>query len=828
MSDKIHTLNIDETNYPIYGKGVILADDSYLNSNLDNGFDYLVGVDSVEPGNLYKQYYTTLKRSDLIYGKTNGDSRCINVGRGPDEAAKQPILYGEYSDSDHTTNIVNVGQNANTINIGYTSNYCNLGRGAEHVSIGEDAQYIAIGEANEYLGLYINTYYQNVTLQTIKDRDAATVSHVLFDSPYKADHIYNRAYFINNLCCPHTEDYEGAVNYIQLFDSQYAINIGKFNTTLKYPHHYCLVPKDDTKLSELTDSGWNTDVIKKLWDYDGYNQFILMHNGEIGIAGEYKLNYHNGYWYKIDVNDARASDVQVDTQYYNTHKCASALSINPDTFKLNDDADDVLPTYNVDLGYCANNVSIGAPSSCVTIGNCISMTDDRFWPMHVSEMDAYNLTDDYNSHGDTLKASAPKVYGEVHVGDYVEKITIGNALGGIDMQRIKRYNDPRYYHNVINIGYINDDALNSGIAGFYDPHPYIGIGTHLGYAQVPGIDAGLYMTSAVPGKKVKIVGSELSDLKDGLNNEKYRCKLQISNNRCEIISGDKNVFNSIHYKKYSDDKSSITSQRHALFIGNGVSANAEGISFNELDYSTYISGIDNNDDEGCRTGVHIMAKPMLINNTFTGKKLIDDVDQYTMTIAPDTASIDYVYEYKDEAGDTGISSESVITITRKSTESGDGQTNQTNVIVVGGSIMPSAGSNESIDDTVSLGSLVEDRPFGYVYANYLYGTPADTSDERLKNFGDNITVDFDKLAQLRKAYFTWKDEKKPGTNIGMSAQEIRDIYPEIVHELDNGTLTVEYPKLAVIALAAVDELHKKNVELESRLSKIESMLEKLT
>jgi hypothetical protein len=49
-----------------------------------------------------------------------------------------------------------------------------------------------------------------------------------------------------------------------------------------------------------------------------------------------------------------------------------------------------------------------------------------------------------------------------------------------------------------------------------------------------------------------------------------------------------------------------------------------------------------------------------------------------------------------------------------------------------------------------------------------------------------------------------------------------------VHELDNGTLTVEYPKLAVIALAAVDELHKKNVELESRLSKIESMLEKLT
>jgi hypothetical protein len=37
-------------------------------------------------------------------------------------------------------------------------------------------------------------------------------------------------------------------------------------------------------------------------------------------------------------------------------------------------------------------------------------------------------------------------------------------------------------------------------------------------------------------------------------------------------------------------------------------------------------------------------------------------------------------------------------------------------------------------------------------------------------------------------------------------------------------LTVDYTKLSVIALAAVDELHKKNVELEARLAKLEAML----
>lgn len=125
------------------------------------------------------------------------------------------------------------------------------------------------------------------------------------------------------------------------------------------------------------------------------------------------------------------------------------------------------------------------------------------------------------------------------------------------------------------------------------------------------------------------------------------------------------------------------------------------------------------------------------------------------------------------------------------------------------------------DNTVDIGDI--DRRFTNIYSLQSYATNGffQTSDERLKNFGDNIKVDFDALAKLRKAYFTWNDNPDI-THIGVSAQEIKEIYPEIVSGDDR--LTVDYTKLSVIALAAVDELHKKNVELEERLAKLEALL----
>ena len=107
-----------------------------------------------------------------------------------------------------------------------------------------------------------------------------------------------------------------------------------------------------------------------------------------------------------------------------------------------------------------------------------------------------------------------------------------------------------------------------------------------------------------------------------------------------------------------------------------------------------------------------------------------------------------------------------------------------------------------------------------------------TSDRRLKNFQGDIEVDFDKLKSIPKKYFYWNmDSKKSKLEIGTSAQEVMEVYPELVSINEAGMLSVAYDKLSVIALKSVDELHEENValkekndELERRLKAIEEKL----
>lgn len=98
------------------------------------------------------------------------------------------------------------------------------------------------------------------------------------------------------------------------------------------------------------------------------------------------------------------------------------------------------------------------------------------------------------------------------------------------------------------------------------------------------------------------------------------------------------------------------------------------------------------------------------------------------------------------------------------------------------------------------------------------------SDERLKNFSTDISVDLDELAKLRKQYFTWKDSKDSSQYIGVSAQEIQKLYPEIVKEKEDGYLSVAYDKLAVIALKAIDVLHQDNLKLKAEIEELKKLV----
>lgn len=103
----------------------------------------------------------------------------------------------------------------------------------------------------------------------------------------------------------------------------------------------------------------------------------------------------------------------------------------------------------------------------------------------------------------------------------------------------------------------------------------------------------------------------------------------------------------------------------------------------------------------------------------------------------------------------------------------------------------------------------------------------ETSDERKKNFAEPIDVDFEKLKMLKKNYFFWKDIDNTDRQIGVSAQEIQTVYPELVISNSNGELSVDYAKLSVVALKAIDTLHDKNTELEKRITDLEKVVDAL-
>ena len=99
-----------------------------------------------------------------------------------------------------------------------------------------------------------------------------------------------------------------------------------------------------------------------------------------------------------------------------------------------------------------------------------------------------------------------------------------------------------------------------------------------------------------------------------------------------------------------------------------------------------------------------------------------------------------------------------------------------------------------------------------------------TSDERLKTFTEDVEVDLDKLSELPKKKYYWTEDKNKVESIGTSAQKVRELFPEVVNVNEDGYLSVDYAKLSIVALAAIDELNKKNKLLEERLERLEKAL----
>lgn len=101
-----------------------------------------------------------------------------------------------------------------------------------------------------------------------------------------------------------------------------------------------------------------------------------------------------------------------------------------------------------------------------------------------------------------------------------------------------------------------------------------------------------------------------------------------------------------------------------------------------------------------------------------------------------------------------------------------------------------------------------------------------TSDENLKTFTDEIDINFDNLATIKKGVYHWTDDPNKISDIGIGARSLEALYPEIVDE-NNGVKTVAYNRLGVIALAAIDKLHLRVKELETEVKELKEEIRTL-
>ena len=111
---------------------------------------------------------------------------------------------------------------------------------------------------------------------------------------------------------------------------------------------------------------------------------------------------------------------------------------------------------------------------------------------------------------------------------------------------------------------------------------------------------------------------------------------------------------------------------------------------------------------------------------------------------------------------------------------------------------------------------------GAVYASSGF---YESSDERLKRILNPVKVNLDDLSKLRKVYYLWRDKSKDGIQLGMIAQDVQRLYPELVSvDKETGYLSLAYDKLSVIALEAIDTLYEEYKQLKERVNKLEKLL----
>lgn len=97
-----------------------------------------------------------------------------------------------------------------------------------------------------------------------------------------------------------------------------------------------------------------------------------------------------------------------------------------------------------------------------------------------------------------------------------------------------------------------------------------------------------------------------------------------------------------------------------------------------------------------------------------------------------------------------------------------------------------------------------------------------SSDERLKDDITPISGCLDKVLSLDAIEFDWNDKQQTytGHDIGLIAQQVQKIAPEIVTEREDGYLAMKYEKMIPLLVGATQEQNAQLDELEKQLKEL--------
>ncbi len=119
-----------------------------------------------------------------------------------------------------------------------------------------------------------------------------------------------------------------------------------------------------------------------------------------------------------------------------------------------------------------------------------------------------------------------------------------------------------------------------------------------------------------------------------------------------------------------------------------------------------------------------------------------------------------------------------------------------------------------------------------MYATYFHGALYSSSDIRYKTNIFNLPTVTEKVMSLKPITYDWKDEKlanKMGRQIGLIAQEVEVLFPEIVNTDEKGFKSMDYSKLSVILIQAFKEQQqivlKQSTDLENAQKSISALTE---